>query len=806
MKAKQQSDCRYPVHIIAGVTLTCILLTALWIRLQARPGSSEEFSSNDAYLYYWQAQIVSEHRELPERDMHRWLPLGRDLGQTLNLYSYVLAYTHKAVAWSFPDITLYHVTFYAPVFCFCIGLGALCFFLSRAFGGLFSSFVGILLATLPGTITRSIAGFSDRDSWCLMLGLLSIITYLTSLQVQAPRKRFFWTLISGGFVFLGGLSWEGFGVFLSVILFVEIWRFLSSEIEEGLGFYLLWVCTFVPTLYLASPAYRSGYGFAEHLFAFMLMPPVILVGIRVLRDLLITKAPFAGKLRPHARTLSLGFTLASLALALGYLLIQRHTFAETTVPLSQTPLMQSVQELRDFKYHSWVALYGSISFLGCIGLMVSCMHRWKTLGSVFVFPTALFIVTIFLSEELNALLGRDTSRMLLLASISLSIGIVLLIAWRINRRSKDEEVYIAGIAWLFFWLALTRDASRYSFFLGPAIAFFTAELIQVGSTTLIKKLKRRNLLRQKNSQLLLKSGIVLVALTALMFWQPLGGYAMRLVTSIKIVKRTSSGNLARKKAVRWMKAQLSSNAVVAANWSYGSQLNVLGGVKTIIDQDHYIPHWIHLYNRHIFCGQSEREAFQFLKTHKATHLMISETSLVAAAPNHSAIGSTSTRNLRFEITPLLIVKHPKKKTLLIPMEKNGSIKNIQWNTDTTNTATAVFNDGQTVDLPYVVYRNKKRVHSENQSDSNFGGIVLYFDDAQKYKKGYYVPPIAWNMLSVQLFLRNIPSKTFAPVYPEENFSTAPVKIWEIHYPPDIHPDSKYLKTGVPEIDAQLQLQ
>ncbi|MYA99170.1 hypothetical protein F4X90_05730 [Candidatus Poribacteria bacterium] len=807
MRTKQPSKRRYFLHIIAGATIACILLIALWIRIQTPAGSYTEFSSNDAYLYYWQAELISEHGKLPERDMHRWLPVGRDLGQTLNLYSYILAYTHKAIAWVFPNISLYHVSFYMPVICFCMGLGVICFFLYRTFGFFFSSFVGILLATLPGTITRSIAGFSDRDSWCLLLGILSVITYLTALQVQAPRKRILWTLISGFFVFLGGLSWEGFGVFLSIILFVEIWRFLSSETEEGLGFYLLWVSTFVPALYLSSSAYRSGHGFSTHLFALMLMPPIVVLCIRTFRYFIITKGfPLADKLHSRARTISLGLMILCLAMILGYIGIQMDTFINTTVPFSENPLMQSVQELMDFKYNSWVALYGSISFLGCIGLMVSCMHRWKTLGSVFVFPVCLFIVTTFLSEELSAILGADMSRMLFLASIFFTISIVLLIAWRINETNKYEEVYIAGIAWLFFWVALTRDAARYSFFLGPAIAFFTAELIQIGLMTLIKKLKPVNLLRKNNAQFLLKFGVVLVVLTALMFWQPLGGYATRMVTSIKIVKKASSGDLARKKAFRWMKAQLPSNTVVAANWSYGSKLNVLGGVKTIIDQDHYIQHWIHLYNRYIFCGQSEIEALQFLKTHKATHLMISEEGLVAAAPNHSAIGSTSTQNLRFEITPLLIIKHPQKQTLLVPIEENDFFKDIQWNPHTNKKAKAVLYDGQTVEIPYVVYLDKKRVHSESQTDSKFGGIVMYFDEHQKYQKGYYVPPIAWNMLSVQLFLRDIPNKTFAPVYPIENFSTAPIKIWEIRYPTNIQPNSKYLKTEIPEMDEELKLE
>ena len=114
-------------------------------------------------------------------------------------------------------------------------------------------------------------------------------------------------------------------------------------------------------------------------------------------------------------------------------------------------------------------------------------------------------------------------------------------------------------------------------------------------------------------------------------------------------------------------------------------LNVLGGVKTIIDQDHYIQHWIHLYDEYVKKGSNPRDALEFLKTHLATHLMITQ-------------------------------KHPP------PSVKNAPLK-----------------------------------------------------------------------------------KVFLPVYPTENFEQSMVKVWEIHYPPDIQPNPKYLETKIPEIDAQLQM-
>lgn len=69
--------------------ISAILILIAWIRVQGiKRLPAGQFTETDGYFYYWQAH-------LPARDMPRWLPLGRDLGQTLHLYGYVLAYTHN---------------------------------------------------------------------------------------------------------------------------------------------------------------------------------------------------------------------------------------------------------------------------------------------------------------------------------------------------------------------------------------------------------------------------------------------------------------------------------------------------------------------------------------------------------------------------------------------------------------------------------------------------------------------------------------------------------------------------------------
>ena len=615
--------------LIPWALLGAIFLIAFWIRIQGVPNIPEEqFTGNDPYLHYWQAQIVSEQGSLPGRDMHRWLPLGRDYGQSMTAYAYGVAYMHKAITVLFRNVSLYQVSLFSPAVCFVLGLGVLCFFLYRTFGLLFSSVVGIFLATLPGVVERSAAGFSDRDSWCLMLGIFAVITYLASLQTQSSRHRLLLTLASGLSVFLGGMSWEGFGVFLSIILCVELWKFLTSEKEEGLRLYALWVCTFVPTLYLASPAYRSGEGFTAHLFAFMLMPPVVLLGIRALRHVLITKSSLANKFRPHTRNLSLGLVLASFVLALGYVWIQLDTFASTTVPLSQNALMQTVGELDTPDYRYWVFRYGSLFFLGSLGFIGVGIHFWKNSGTVLAVFIFLFMLTTFFQARLETLLGASGCNILFFISLAGISFLLLFIAWRQHEGPQHELVYVAMAIWFLLWVALSRDAKRYDFFIGLPIAFFTTDLIRRVRLFVTERLKSAQFLgtnfRERLPLRVIKGGITVVIVASLMYWSPAGEHAERATLAATRMRPAKPGDTPVAKAFAWMKSELPSTAVVAAHWGFGSQLNVLGGVKTVIDQDHYIQHWIHLYNTHVRDAIDARDALEFLKTHGATHLMLTQ--------------------------------------------------------------------------------------------------------------------------------------------------------------------------------------
>ncbi len=809
---------RHSVVTRVGVylLLLIILLVAFWIRVQGRGNIPEgQFTGTDAYLYYWLASIISEQGNLPELDRSRWVPLGRDLEETLPFYSYFLAYAHKGISLFFSEVSLYSVVLLAPVFCFVLGLGVLCLYLYRTSDLISACIVGILLATLPITILRSTVGFADRDGWCFLLGVLTVTMYLWKHQTQRIWHRYLFSVASGGFAFLGGLSWEGFGVFIFVILCAETWQFLISEQEEHLGEYLIWFLMFGPTLYLISPAYRHGSGFSTYLAAFVLIPPIMVMGLRFFRYLLITVFPFSKHIRPHARTIAFLLIVSTLIIGFYYFISQNSNFSQKIVPFHPSRLMQTVSELKDATYLYWILHFGGVFLLGSIGLLVITIQKWEKIGIVLVFPLALFILTTFFREHLTKSLGGMLCEIFFLCALVLIFIVSLVAAWLRKEPGENELFYIVVTVWFLVWIGLARSAERYSFFAAIPMVLFIAALVELISKGIIKKLT--TWLRQRWStsemsyivQSIIKWGIATTVVVGLLYWMPMGRHGDRTIQAATQTRKPFPGQGDTKNTLDWIKATLGKqeNAVVAASWEYGSLLNVFGGVKTIIDQDHYIPYWIHLYCRHVFAAQSEHEALEFLNTHHATHLILIEKDMLENTWPYSYVGSNENLDRLGNIVEMTRQNIVGTEYTMTPTLPNTQLAKIEINFNEkkmvdTLTVKAQFKSGEVVQMPSIIFVNDKKRFETIKKDisERFGNILLYFDAQGTLNRAYYITSIGWKSLAVKLFFGGLESSHFVPMYPQNDFSTAKVKMWEIHYPPDIKKNPKYLETEPPEGD------
>ena len=571
-------------YIVSTLLLFSLMFLTFWIRIQGVERLPEgQFTENDAYLFHRQSNIIAEHGHLSARDMHRWLPLGRDNKLLLSLYSYAIAYIHKILPW----LSLYHIQLYLPVISFTIGLGVLFLFLTRCYGILFATLVGVLLATLPGSISRSAAGFGDRDAWCWMLGVLAVTSYLWKEQMDPGHRRWIATVLAGFIVFLGGMSWEGFGLFVLIILTIELWKFCTTDAKHTLKEYLLYILIFVPLLYLISPIYRNGYGFSTHVAALMLLPSLTVFAIHGLKDMILQ---YIEHLRIHARKLAWGLTLLAIATAACYIILYGNTLKTTAFVFAESRLMQNVGELGDPYFGYWIGRYGAVFFLGSIGLIFACLHLWKRNGIPLALSLILFTATTFFRWPVSTWIGEarcDTLFLISLATTTISLAIASLR----KAPQRNELVTLTVLAWFLLWVSLARGGKRYDFFIGFPLAYGTAWLLWLSPVHFIQRLKEKKILYQHRIQEKRFAVIfAVVVLIPILFWNPIGGHASRAVDAAARMKSPKPGTGSLAQTFEWMKDTLSEDAVIAANWPHGTQLNVLSGVKTIVDSDHFLPH------------------------------------------------------------------------------------------------------------------------------------------------------------------------------------------------------------------------
>jgi hypothetical protein len=824
-------------HVGAAVLLLILLFVGARIRGQGLSNiPTGQFASNDAFLFYAQAETIVKDGTLPKVEMHRWVPLGRDLSETLPGYPYAIAYTYKLIRLLLPNVTMYQVQLLAPTVCFLIGMGVLCLFLYVRFGFGVATIVGTLLIFMPGSIERSTAGFSDRDGWCWMLGTLAVTTYLWKEDITSKRIRYLCTGLSGFFVFLGGLSWEGFGGFVLAIVAVELWRFLTTDAEERLWEYVLWVLMFVPSLYLLSPAYHHGGGFTSHVAAFLLFPPLVMLLLRTFRYFLTRRQHSVSKFiseQVSARAVSLVFCAVCLLIGIAYLALQRETFAQSIVPFSGAAVMKDVGELKSPHDIFWYGRYGHVLLIASLCLITGCIRIWGVKALILAFTVSLFTAATFLRQYLYYTLSPVICEYLFYGSVAFTPIAALGVAALRPEPVKHEYIYVAFGFWLLLWLGLARDALRYDFFIGVPLACFAAIGIQYVTTHISQRIvesRKAEKMEENTAQLRTKEegkdgrkrgithawvkiGITCACLVLTLFWEPpsskpLPGLAQRgYKTQIEPEHVFPGKNTPMANACQWINEHLSTDKVIAAPWSYGHMLNVLGDVKTVIDPDHFILHWIDLYEKHVSAGTSEREALEFLKTHHVTHLLLSEEDVLYIASQRTHVNEQPEH-------PLYMVPLVSRAPIgsahyrMVPAHKNTLINFVEIGFHHNPAiVTARLKNGKTVKLPYIksdgsvqsshtghAHNHKTEHDHTEESDNKNGGILHLFDSKTQREVIHYLSPHSWKSLAVKLFFRDAHSEAFVPVYPEpeQDNASAKVKIWKIHYPSDIEENPKYL--------------
>ena len=195
----------------------------------------------DSARYLRQAEIILEQGQLPSTDMLRQYPIGKSSETQLSVYPYTLAALYRGVLLLFRSVTLKQIGMFSSLFFFNLSLIVFYFLLHRLLGWQTALLSINLCVVVPSMLGRSVVGNVDRDAFCLFLALVSYYLYLRAYQSNPLRNRLILGLLSGVVMALLGLTWQGVGLFISIIVLLNFILFLLPTYRHSDCYlYLAW--------------------------------------------------------------------------------------------------------------------------------------------------------------------------------------------------------------------------------------------------------------------------------------------------------------------------------------------------------------------------------------------------------------------------------------------------------------------------------------------------------------------------------------------------------------------------------------
>ncbi|RKU18739.1 hypothetical protein C6503_08785 [Candidatus Poribacteria bacterium] len=735
-----------------------------------------------------------------------------------------------------------------------------------------------IFATIPATIDRTHAGWVDRDPLSLLTWLACVYFYVKAYQALSQEKRYLpLALLSGISMGALGLTWPGVGLLsIIIVVFNAAKLFIRSYDQKKFYIYLCWYIPSVLMMLFFTERYslnpHRAYTLAEialpTLFA-IIVPTVfaIVAGLGILIRQVKTR---------RIRSVLWGILVTSFVILLFVLVSPQQIISTFLHPSSTESFTATVSEFHEPSLYSWFNLYGFFFIFLLFGLLlvtytVTEAYSMNTKAVTGVFAIALAATIL----STHPSMPHRLMEIVYLGSVILFIGTIGISYLRSLSRRRDHinlytDLLLFLLIWALFTLLYNRGAMRLAPFLAPpavilgayAIMFILkrairydesrianlamlmcfmvlvwqlrtpcfALLMNIGLDKIVSSLVCANLtilgmimlLRRGNRELSTEKKSPVVTKVACLTLSA----AICIVTggvpylSANWISQDAMGDVPSSKEVKafnWLKTNTPPKSVVAAWWDHGSRIEALGERATIIDQQHNPPR-IHSMAREVFCAETPEEALKFLKSHKATHLMIQAKDVFNSLKNISSVGSPqdATRNVlteQFRIdeqennalnapkenpTQQILLQSSERfdssaytKEHYLPCSKgdaNAKHASVEYQADGTFHKADIYIDDMSISPRYVIFDDKKEKNVEGS-----GGLVVTNVDVHRpyqtleYKHAVYFNEEACNLLAFQLYFLGSHTDHFEQVYPKQEMETEDsspfddIKIWKINY-------------------------
>ncbi len=516
---------RWIKQSILSVVLICLLSSSLllcvFVRTANIPHMEDEYLlGTDSYHFLRQVDMIVSQGQLPEVDTQRWQPEGRDLSTSLNLFSYVLAYTYRFLHRFFPNISIYTVAVYASVVCYALCLLAL----YALWRHVFDAAIALLAVNFTAIFSflnlhRSAAGFVDRDAFVLLLWLVMFLFYLKAestipktessadithpfplirgikgVSVSSKWLSSFYAVISGIAGGLLALSWEGVGLAIAIL---SIWigvRVLRGRFSrQSALLYIIWYLCFTVLAFSFTRAYHNLW--IPYTFLAIVIPTIVLfctltffgkgnsTTVKTKTPVFIMKRVLEFSRYSNIHRCLFGCVITTFLLAV-FALLQSPDISETfrrlfdnfVSPLGQNRLMRTVSELEDLNGIQFLGNYsvvGLAAMAGCGILVYNFFSKERVIFGLTLVGFEIALCGILLSLFLT---NSDVSFSIFGLSFligGITIGIAYILRTGDNRGNNRS---LLVLIWVLVGLSSSRGAVRYLFFIDPVFAVLVSLL------------------------------------------------------------------------------------------------------------------------------------------------------------------------------------------------------------------------------------------------------------------------------------------------------------------------------------------
>ncbi len=635
-------------HYFVYIMFLIIGLFGYYIRTLNLPLLSKQFPlALDPYIFLRYAQYVNEFASFPAIDMLRYYPFGWTNFNEFRILTYFIVYLYKTIHTFIPSMTLEYVHILYPPIMFVVGLFFFFLLVKKLFDGRVALLSSAFLTVIPMYLYRTMAGFSDKESFAMAIFFLALYLFVLSVMNKNLKHKLLFGFLSGCATAFVGLTWGGVTfLFLIVGATVLIELILNKFTKKDFYAYLAWI---LPVLIILQIGYPSRYSLYSMVTSWTNVAITLALFVATIHYLVIDLDIFKIKRKimdkiPHSIfsilvAISLGLIIIIIFFGpsfiwerISYLVFQlTQPFAtdrwSLTVAEAHQPYFINILSETNWEFILMFMAGAVVLFYEAIRPLTK--HKYHLTG-LFALCLAGFAFNRYSSSSIF----NGTNNIAVVAyfgSVLIFGGVMLYLFIKSyyqdrefhNSFKKIHRSYLLVLVWFFFMVIAARSAIRLLFVLAPIISVLASFLL-IYLFDYAFKIKE-NIYKIGVFALI----VILLMTTMVPFTKTVVGQATYTGPSYNAQWQTG---------MDWVRNNTPEDSVFAHWWDYGYWVQTGGQRATLSDGGNSRGAINHFIGRHVLTAKNETEALELLAANEADYLLIISDE-IGKYPAFSSIGA-----------------------------------------------------------------------------------------------------------------------------------------------------------------------